>query len=139
MAASLSIIALSLLAGSEPMASGTAPRSEGVSAGVTAPLSVEPSALNADALANLAGGSEPSDSSADPSPISVQVLTASNTGNSINAQSVSSGYISISGSALSNATGIGNYVFNTGHNNNLQGSITVNVIMGAPTLGNVGP
>ena len=70
MAASLSIIALSLLAGSEPMAPGTAPRSEGVSAGVTAPLSVEPSALSADALANLAGGSEPSDSSADPSPIS---------------------------------------------------------------------
>jgi hypothetical protein len=84
--------------------------------------------LSADALANLSGGAEPTD----PKPISLQILTATNSGNAINADTVSSGAISLSGSVLSQASGVGNYVFNTGHNNNLQGSVTVNIIMGAP-------
>lgn len=82
-------------------------------------------------LADLAGGAEPTDSNPLSAPVSVQVMTATNSGNSVNAQSVSTGGISLAGAALSNATGIGNYVFNTGNNNNVMGSITVNVILGS--------
>ncbi len=82
-------------------------------------------------LADLVGGAEPTDPNPLSAPVSVQVMTATNSGNSINAQSVSTGAISLSDAALSNATGIGNYVFNTGNNNNVMGSITVNVIFGS--------
>lgn len=65
-----------------------------------------------------------------------QVLTAVNSGNSIEADTVGSGAISLSDNALSEFTGVGNFVFNTGHNNNLQGSLTVNLVTApAPTPG----
>ena len=62
-----------------------------------------------------------------------QLLHAVNSGNSINAGSVASGDISIGANAFSGFDGIGNFVMNTGHNNNLQGAVTVNVATGAPT------
>jgi len=56
-----------------------------------------------------------------------QQLTANNTGNSVNAQSVVNGDISLSGSALNGYSGVGNFVMNTGNNNNVQGSVSVTI------------
>jgi hypothetical protein len=61
--------------------------------------------------------------------ITDQDLTAVNSGNTITALNVGSGNISLSGDALSSFSGIGNFVMNTGHNNNLQGSISVTIIV----------
>lgn len=58
-----------------------------------------------------------------------QDLTAVNTGNTINAGTVGSGAISMSDAALAGFNGIGNFTFNTGHNNNLQSSLSVTVIV----------
>jgi hypothetical protein len=57
-----------------------------------------------------------------------QNLTATNSGNSIVATSVRSGDVNLSDNALSGFNGVGNFVINTGANNNLQGSISVNVV-----------
>lgn len=59
-----------------------------------------------------------------------QQLTASNSGNSVNAQSVVNGAISLSGSALNGYSGVGNFVMNTGNNNNVQGSVSVTIASG---------
>ena len=60
--------------------------------------------------------------------LSSQSLSATNSGNSIVAGSVRSGDVSFSENALSGFSGVGNFVINTGANNNLQGSISVNVV-----------
>jgi hypothetical protein len=60
-----------------------------------------------------------------------QNLNATNSGNTINADSVQNGDINFSGNALTGFNGVGNFVNNTGNNNNLQGSISVTVT-GAP-------
>lgn len=59
---------------------------------------------------------------------SLQALTATNSGNSITANRVDSGDISISDGAFAGFSGIGNFVVNSGHNNNLQGALTINVV-----------
>jgi hypothetical protein len=59
-----------------------------------------------------------------------QDLTAVNSGNQINAGVVESGSISFRDNALSGFNGIGNFVMNTGNNNNLQGSISVTIVIG---------
>jgi hypothetical protein len=59
---------------------------------------------------------------------STQVLTAESIGNSVTAEEVGSGSIALQGDALSGFNGVANVVVNTGHNNNLQGSVSVNVI-----------
>ncbi len=64
---------------------------------------------------------------ADNNVVSRQQLTAVNSGNSVNAASVTTGTISLEGSALSGYNGVGNFVMNTGNNNNLQGSLSVNI------------
>lgn len=128
MAVNLSILAFAVLAGSGSLVPERAPNPDQPAAVQAAPPTEDNSALSTDTLAGLSGGAEP----VDPNPISLQILTATNSGNAINADTVSSGAITLSGSVLSQATGVGNYVFNTGHNNNLQGSVTVNIIMGAP-------
>jgi hypothetical protein len=58
-----------------------------------------------------------------------QDLTAISTGNTITAGVVGSGSISMSDAALSDFNGIGNFTFNTGHNNTLQSSMSVSVIV----------
>jgi len=58
-----------------------------------------------------------------------QDLTAVNAGNEINAAAVGSGGISVSDSAFANFAGIGNVTMNTGHNNNLQSSLSVAIII----------
>lgn len=57
-----------------------------------------------------------------------QQLTATSSGNTVNAGSLSSGEIAFSAEALSGFSGIGNFVVNTGANNTLQGSISVNIV-----------
>ena len=58
-----------------------------------------------------------------------QNLTALNSGNSVNANSVVNGDVTLSANAFSGFTGLGNFVINTGNNNNLQGTMSVNIIM----------
>ncbi|MGO4409293.1 MULTISPECIES: hypothetical protein [unclassified Brevundimonas] len=62
-----------------------------------------------------------------------QLLKATNSGNSVNANTVGSGAITISPNAFAGYSGIGNFVMNTGHNNNLQGAITINIVTTGPT------
>ena len=64
--------------------------------------------------------------------ISSQTLTATNSGNSVTGETIENGDILISPDAFSGFSGIGNFVMNTGNNNNLQGSIGVVVILAPP-------
>lgn len=61
-----------------------------------------------------------------------QVLTATNTGNSVTGDTVSSGQVNLGSGAFSGYDGIGNFVINTGHNNNLQSSMNVSVVLAPP-------
>ena len=79
--------------------------------------------MSAEELAGLSGGKTVVTA------LTNQDLTAINTGNTITATTVGSGNISLSGGALANFSGVGNFVMNTGHNNNLQSSMSVTVIM----------
>lgn len=58
-----------------------------------------------------------------------QTLSAVNAGNSVNGETVSSGQLSIGANAFSGYNGVGNFVINTGHNNNLQSSMNVSVVL----------
>ncbi|HEY1072222.1 hypothetical protein [Brevundimonas sp.] len=62
-----------------------------------------------------------------------QLLKATNSGNSINANTVGSGAITVGANAFAGYNGVGNFVMNTGHNNNLQGAITINIVTTGPT------
>lgn len=62
-----------------------------------------------------------------------QNLNAVNSGR-IDAGVVNSGAVNIDGSAFSNFEGVGNFVMNTGHLNNIQSSLSVTIIM-APAPG----
>lgn len=59
--------------------------------------------------------------------LSEQQLAATSSGNSVTATTIRSGDVNFSG-ALSSFSGVGNFVVNTGNNNNLQGAISVNII-----------
>jgi hypothetical protein len=65
--------------------------------------------------------------------LSSQTLTATNSGNSVTGETVATGDINLGSDVFSGFNGIGNFVMNTGNNNNLQGSIGVVVIMPPPT------
>ncbi len=60
--------------------------------------------------------------------LSEQDLSATSSGNSITADTVRSGDVNFGAGALSAFSGVGNFVVNTGNNNNLQGAISVNII-----------
>lgn len=62
-----------------------------------------------------------------------QLLQATNSGNSVNANTVTTGAMRIDANAFSGFNGIGNFVMNSGNNNNLQGAITINVVTTGPT------
>ena len=57
-----------------------------------------------------------------------QNLTATNSGNSIHAGTVGSGNINLTEGAFAGFSGIGNFVVNSGHNNNLQGSMSIIIV-----------
>jgi hypothetical protein len=58
-----------------------------------------------------------------------QFLTATNSGNTVTGDTVSSGQVNLGSGAFSGYDGIGNFVINTGHNNNLQSSMNVSVVL----------
>ena len=58
-----------------------------------------------------------------------QFLHATNNGNSVTGDTVGSGQVTIGSGAFSGYDGIGNFVINTGHNNNLQSSMNVSVVL----------
>lgn len=58
-----------------------------------------------------------------------QSLTAVNSGNQITATQVGSGQIQLDANAFAGFGGIGNFVINSGHNNNLQSSMSVNIVI----------
>jgi len=107
-------------------AEGSAPDTLTARNDAQAPGAFTAKTIGDDQLAALAGGQEPTSVA-----VSSATLSATNTGNTINTAGgdLTSGSIGISGSAISGYTGMGNFVFNTGNNNNLQGSITVNILM----------
>lgn len=63
---------------------------------------------------------------------SEQLLQATNSGNSVNANTVTTGAMRIDANAFAGFNGIGNFVMNSGNNNNLQGAITINIVTTAP-------
>ncbi len=65
--------------------------------------------------------------------ISTQTLSALNSGNAITANTVNSGGVDLQSGAFAGFSGLGNFVINTGNNNNLQGSLNVTVVM-APAV-----
>ena len=62
--------------------------------------------------------------------ITDQTLNAINHGNTVNGVNVGSGEISITAGAFNGFDGVGNFVLNTGHNNNLQSSMNVSIVLG---------
>lgn len=84
----------------------------------------KPAASDAE-LAKLAGGKETSTAMA----LTEQDLTAVNSGNTITAGSVTSGAITLRDNAFSGFNGVGNIIMNTGHNNNLQSSMSVTIVI----------
>jgi hypothetical protein len=61
--------------------------------------------------------------------ITEQTLNAVNSGNSVVGDIVGSGQVSLGSGAFSGYAGLGNFVINTGHNNNLQASMNVSVAL----------
>lgn len=121
-------LAALVLAGSPALAE------EPVSApSVPAPVAVEADAaaapLDLDALEAVNGRQG---SHTETTLLSDQDLSATSTGNTVIADTVRSGDVSFGAGALSAFSGVGNFVVNTGNNNNLQGAISVNIITTAP-------
>lgn len=83
--------------------------------------------MSSDDLSNLSGGTGVTIAA-----ITEQTLNAINTGNSVNGETVTSGQVNIGANAFSGFDGVGNFVINTGHNNNLQSSMNVTVILAPP-------
>lgn len=61
--------------------------------------------------------------------ITDSVLTAANSGNTVTGDVVGSGNVDIGSAAFSGYSGLGNFVINTGHNNNLQASMNVSITL----------
>jgi len=61
--------------------------------------------------------------------ITDQTLTATNTGNTVTGDVVGSGQVNLGSGAFSGYSGLGNFVINTGHNNNLQSTMSVAVVL----------
>ncbi|HVI30574.1 hypothetical protein [Phenylobacterium sp.] len=59
--------------------------------------------------------------------LSRQQLSATSSGNVVNAGSLTSGPVTFAADALDGFAGIGNFVINTGANNTLQGAINISI------------
>jgi len=64
--------------------------------------------------------------------ITDQTLTSTNSGNTVIGETVTSGQVNLGEGAFSGYSGLGNFVINTGHNNNLQSSMNVSVVLAPP-------
>jgi hypothetical protein len=60
-----------------------------------------------------------------------QDLNAVNTGNTINAAALTNGPVTIGTNAFSGFNGVGNFIMNTGNQNNIQGTLSVSVLIPA--------
>ena len=106
-----------------------------------APAFAQTAPLDSDALAPLAAevmSTEALESESaqgiDTTVLSEQQLNATNSGNSVIANTMHTGDVAFSTSALSGFAGVGNFVINTGNNSNLQGTINVSIVTTAPPL-----
>jgi hypothetical protein len=86
------------------------------------PFSGAVALLNTDALSDISAGESDQTLA-----LTNQSLTATSTGNMINASSVNAGDVTFGANVFSGFNGIGNFVINTGNNNVLQGSLSVTV------------
>ena len=93
------------------------------SAGAAESATPLPEPLPASDLAAISGGANTVNLAS-----SKQTLTALNTGNQVNGESIVTGNVNVDPSAFNGFNGIGNFVFNTGNNNNLQGSLSVTIL-----------
>ncbi|MFZ4165696.1 hypothetical protein [Brevundimonas sp. NPDC058933] len=115
-----------LLAGSDPAPSSSAPAPvDGQALATAASSAIQP--LDLEELHDLNGRQGVNVIVA-----SDQLLKATNSGNSVTANSVGSGGITVGANAFAGYNGVGNFVMNTGHNNNLQGAITINIVTTSP-------
>jgi hypothetical protein len=78
-----------------------------------------PAAVSSEDLAAMSGGASVA--------VTNQNLTAVNAGQ-VSADSLTTGDVTLQSNAFSGFSGIGNFVINTGNNNNVQGSLSVTVI-----------
>lgn len=90
----------------------------------------EPELLSLDDMEALAGGT-----GVDVVVITEQTLNAVNNGNTVSGDVVGSGQVNLGSNAFSGYNGVGNFVINTGHNNNLQASMNVSVVLAPPEPG----
>ena len=65
--------------------------------------------------------------------MTTQQLTGSSSGNTVTAETITSGSVTFSQDALNGFNGVGNFVINTGANNTLQGAINLSIVT-APGL-----
>jgi hypothetical protein len=122
--ANFAIAALAALstAGAAEAASSPPPGSYSVTATPDFAILTGLSPVQEDDLASFSGGQEMI-------AVTNQNLTALNSGNSVNAASVVNGQVTLEANAFSGFSGLGNFVINTGNNNNLQSSMSVNIVM----------
>ena len=83
--------------------------------------------MSAEELGALSGGAAIHDSI-----LTDQTLTALVQGNKVIGDVVTSGDIRLDASAFTGFDGIGNFVLNTGHNNALQSSMNVSILLASP-------
>jgi hypothetical protein len=121
----LALAASALAAGAasaESAADTAGARPEAVPSVHQAAAGVSARPLGDDALQGLSGGQAVA--------INEQQLKSMTTDNSVNAAgSITNGPVSLSAGAFSGFSGLGNFVINTGNNNTLQGSMSVNITM----------
>jgi hypothetical protein len=84
----------------------------------------EAEVLSIEDMGALAGGD-----GVDVAVITEQTLNAVNTGNTVVGETVGSGQVTLGSGAFSGYSGLGNFVINTGHNNNLQASMNVSIVL----------
>jgi hypothetical protein len=80
-----------------------------------------PQAVSSDDLAGMSGGANTAVA------LTNQSLSAVNSG-TVSADQLSTGNVTLQSNAFSGFNGVGNFVINTGNNNNLQGSLSVTII-----------
>ena len=100
----------------------------------TAPLDSEALAPPAPEVMSTEALESESAQGVDTTVLSEQQLNATNSGNSVIANTLHTGDVAFSTSALSGFAGVGNFVINTGNNSNLQGTINVSIVTTAPPL-----
>lgn len=96
--------------------------------GPAGPADAGPELLSEADMESLAGGTGVS------WVVTNQTLTATNTGNTVSGDVVGSGDVNLGSGAFSGYDGVGNFVINTGHNNNLQSTVSVSVQLTPPEV-----